>query len=74
MATPAGAVDVRDMMCAQALALIAQALARLANGQALEIRYNADDVKRDVLAWARDAGHRVEERTPATLSLRRGTS
>ena len=66
-------VDVRDMMCAQALALIAQALARLANGQSLEVVYNAHDVRRDVLAWARDAGHCIQEQTPSTITLQRGT-
>ena len=71
--TPA-AVDVRDMTCAQALAIVAKAVAQLANGQALDVRYNADDVKRDVLAWARDAGHRIQERSPSTLSLQRSGS
>ena len=63
--------DVRDMTCAQALAVVAKALARVADGQTLDVRYNADDVRRDVLAWARDAGHRIRERSPSTLSLKR---
>ena len=67
-------VDVRDMTCAQALALVGQAVARLGIGQALEILYNADDVKQDVLAWARTLGHRIIERSPDRLHLERGIS
>ena len=66
--------DVRDMTCAQALAVVAKAVAGLANGQLLHVRYNADDVKRDVLAWAREGGHRVQEEAPDTLRLQRGRS
>ena len=67
-------VDVRDMTCAQALALVAKAVTRLGNGQSLDVAYNADDVKRDVLAWARDGGHRVQETSPGLLKLQRGRS
>ena len=69
---PAATVDVRDMTCAQALAVVAKAAAQLANGQELDVRYNADDVKRDVLAWARQRGHRVQDASPGLLSLRPG--
>ena len=72
MGAPAGVVDVRDMTCAQALAVVAKAVAQLANGQALEVRYNADDVKRDVLAWARQRGHRVQDASPGLLALQPG--
>ena len=47
-------VDVRDMLCAQALARVAQAMARAAQGEALRILYNADDVRRDLLTWAQE--------------------
>ena len=67
-------VDVRDMTCAQALAVVAKAAAQLTDGKALEVRYNADDVKRDVLAWARERGHRVQETSPGLLTLQRGHS
>jgi len=66
--------DVRDMTCSQALAVVAKTVAGLANGQVLHVRYNADDVKRDVLAWAREGGHRVQEEAPDTLRLQRGRS
>ena len=63
------AVDVRDMLCAQALTVVAQAAARLQPGQALEVIYDAEDVKRDLLVWAKDRGHPVEEPAQATLRI-----
>ena len=53
MAMPAATVDVREMLCAQALTVVAGAAGRLRAGEALEVRYNSDDVKADVLSWAR---------------------
>lgn len=50
-------VDVRDMLCAQALAAVARALQRLPAGDALEVWHNAPDVKRDLLVWAEELGH-----------------
>ena len=67
-------VDARDMTCAQALAVIAKAAAQLTDGQALAVRYNTDDVKRDVLAWARERGHRVQDASPGLLTVQRGPS
>jgi TusA-related sulfurtransferase len=61
MGALAATADVRDMVCAQALARVAQALARLSPGETLEVRCNAADVKRDLLAWARERGHDVKE-------------
>jgi TusA-related sulfurtransferase len=63
------AVDVRDMLCAQALALVARAAERLGAGQVLVIRYNAADVKRDLLAWARERRHRIEDAGGDALRL-----
>jgi len=62
-------IDVREMTCAQALARVARAQGRLAAGQPLAVRYNADDVKRDLLAWARDRGITARELSSDTLSL-----
>jgi TusA-related sulfurtransferase len=62
-------VDVRDMLCAQALAEIAQAAARLSSGQTLMITYNAEDVKQDAARWAHHQGYRLEEEGPASLRL-----
>lgn len=73
MAEPA-TVDVRDMLCAQALAQVARAAAQLPDGGALEIRYNAADVRRDLLAWAADRGHALAEAGDGRLRLTRGRS
>ena len=62
-------VDVRDMLCAQALAVVAQALGRLPAGSVLEVRYNVPDVKRDLLAWGRERGHAIHDATATTLHL-----
>ena len=64
--------DVRDMTCAQALAVVARAVARLAAEETLRVRHNTDDVKRDLLAWALDGGHRAQEEPPDLLKLQRG--
>ena len=54
-------VDVRDMLCAQALAAVAEAAKRLTDESTLEVRYNAADVQRDLLMWARERGYGVRE-------------
>ena len=54
-------VDVRDMLCAQALAVANSTLRRLTPGQALEVLCNAADVKGDLLAWAQQCGHAAVE-------------
>ena len=68
---PTTTIDVRDMMCAQALALIAQAVERLPAGGLLKVRYNAPDVKQDLLLWARDRSHRVSKQGATTVTLQR---
>ena len=67
----AATADVRDMLCAQALAVVAQALGRLPAGGVLEVRYNAPDVKRDLFAWGRDRGHAMQDATATTLHITR---
>ena len=64
-------VDVRDMLCAQALAIVAQAMSGLAPKQMLEIRYDAEDVRRDLTAWAVERGHPLVESGPLRLRLQR---
>jgi len=54
-------VDVRDMLCAQALAVVAEAAKQLAADAALEIQHNAADVRRDLLIWARERGYEIRE-------------
>ena len=70
MDEPLTVVDVSDMLCAQALAQVARAMDQLAPGQALAVRYSADDVRRDLLAWAADRGHPATETDSRTLQLR----
>ena len=64
-------VDVSDMLCAQALARVAQALAQVESGEALAVRYNAQDVRRDLLVWSEHQGHRVSEPEASTLRIER---
>ena len=64
-------VDVRDMLCAQALALVAGAAKRLQPGQALEIRFNRADVEHDLLAWVAERGWRLLSHTTDTMTLQR---
>ena len=62
-------IDVRDMLCAQALALVAQAAGRLADGEPIDILYSADDVRRDLVAWARERAYELRELCPGTIRL-----
>lgn len=64
-------VDVRDMLCAQALAQIAQALDVVAPGQAITILYNAEDIKQDAIIWARERGHEAGPAAANRLTIRR---
>ena len=64
-------VDVRDMLCAQALAVVSAAVGRLPEGAALDVWYNQDDVKQDLLVWARTQGHRAREPQPQHLTITR---
>ncbi len=70
MATPTITVDVREMLCAQALAVVAQRLGSLQAGQTAVVRYSTDDVQRDLLTWARDRGYGVDVAAPGTLHIR----
>lgn len=69
MAELSATVDVRDMVCAQALALVAQRMSRLGAGGTLTVVYNADDVRRDVTAWARECGCAVTDAGTGQLQL-----
>lgn len=64
-------VDVRDMLCAQALAVAAQAVTRLNVGGSLDILLNAEDVRHDLLVWARERALVVHESAPGVLKLQR---
>ena len=64
-------VDVQDMTCAQALAVVARAVAQLTKGQRLGILYNAQDVKHDLMVWAQDRGACLTEDGPGRLRWQR---
>jgi TusA-related sulfurtransferase len=62
-------VDVRDMLCAQALAMVARVAGRGVSGEALEVAFNTEDVLRDLFAWARDRGYAVVTVNAETLRV-----
>ena len=62
-------VDVRDMLCAQALAVVAQALALLPPGGVAAVRYSTEDVRRDLAAWANERGYGVRETADASIRV-----
>ena len=62
-------VDARDMLCAQALAVVAQVLAPLPSGAWILVRYSTDDVRRDLAAWAAERGYGMREATDASVQL-----
>ena len=64
-------VDVRDMLCAQALAVAARAVDRLAAGESVIVVFSAEDVQHDLALWARERGHRLDATPPGTLRLTR---
>ena len=64
-------IDVRDMVCAQALARLARAARGIPAGDAVEVLCNADDVNRDARVWALTHGFLVEAREPQRLRLTR---
>ncbi|MBI4598027.1 MAG: hypothetical protein HY737_06480 [Candidatus Omnitrophica bacterium] len=63
-------VDVRDMLCAQALAVVARAAQPLHAGHTLKILANAEDVRHDLIVWAGARGYLVA-RDGHVLSLRK---
>ena len=74
MERPSPPVDVSDMLCAQALAVVAQALRQAAPGASIEVTFNADDVRRDLLIWAREQGHHAAPAGPARLRIQRSAT
>ena len=54
-------IDVRDMLCAQAIMAAAKAAKPLAPGAACDIICNAADVQRDLLLWANEMQFTVSD-------------
>ncbi len=69
--SPVSTVDVQGMLCAQALAVVAKAAARLGVGETMLVRYGTDDVKQDLLMWARERRYHVIEKPPMMLQFTR---
>jgi TusA-related sulfurtransferase len=66
-------VDVEGMLCAQALAVVHEALRPLAAGTPLTVRGAAADVLADLLVWAKDRGYRATPRADGAVLLEVGT-
>ena len=64
-------VDVREMLCAQALAVVAESVGRLSPGERVEVVFDAKDVERDLMTWASRQGHRAEASGPSRLLIER---
>ncbi len=64
-------VDVRDMLCAQALAVVSGAVKRSVSGQSVDVCLNSADVRQDLLAWAQSLGHETESLERFVLRIRR---
>lgn len=71
MSQPIVTVDVSGMLCAQALAVVAQAMGRVSLGEMVRVRCDAEDVRRDLLAWASDRGHDVHDDPSSMLRIER---
>ena len=52
-------VDVRGMLCAQALQVAWKAMRGISEDSVLALFCNASDVKTDLLLWAKELGHVV---------------
>ena len=59
MALTEKAVDVQNLLCAQALMVVMKAVKALTPGGTLEITFNSADVQRDLTTWATELGHAV---------------
>ena len=66
-------VDVEGMLCAQALAVVDQALKPLPPGARLEVRGSSPDVAADLAVWAKDRGHQLTTLPDGAITLIRGT-
>ena len=53
------ALDVRNLLCAQALMAVMKGVKAIESGGTLEVTFNSDDVKRDLVTWATELGHHV---------------
>ena len=62
-------VDVRDMLCAQALAVVARAVEDAPAEASIEVLYDTDDVKRDLMIWAQERALTIRDDHTMRLQL-----
>ena len=62
-------IDVREMTCAQALAVVAKAAEKLAQGEALDVRFSTEDVRSDLITWALNKGLGAQDAAKELLRL-----
>ena len=65
-------VDVRDMLCAQALAVVAKAIERFTPGERLDVLTNAEDVRHDLIVWAKSRGYTINANNKHLVILKIG--
>ncbi len=61
--------NVRDMTCAQALAVVAKAAEKLTPGEALDVQFNTEDVRSDLIVWALNKQLGVQDAAKEVLRL-----
>ena len=68
-------IDVRDMLCAQAIMVTTKAATPLAPGTVFDVVCNAADVQQDLLLWAKEVAFAVldvaEHEDAIRLTLKR---
>ena len=62
-------INVCEMTCAQALAVVAKAADKLAPGEALDVRFSTEDVRSDLITWALNKGLGVQDAAKELLRL-----
>ena len=65
-------VNVHDMSCAQALALVAKAADALRPSESLEVQFSTEDVRSDLIIWALSKGFVVQDAAKELLRLTKG--
>lgn len=67
-------VNVEGMLCAQALALVDQALKSLPPGACIEVRGSSPDVVADLIVWAQERRHQLTALPSGAVTLMRGVA
>ena len=62
-------INVCEMTCTQALAVVAKAADKLAPGETLDVRFSTEDVRSDLITWALHKGLGVQDAAKELLRL-----